>query len=81
MSKFRFRITANNRPFFNGRPTDAGEEIEVDEATANLIEEMGWGESLNSKTVTEKKGKKRARTKSGHYKADDPNTPENEAYE
>jgi len=24
---------------------------------------------------------KRARTKSGHYKADDPSTPENEAYE
>ncbi len=76
MADYTFRITSNTRPFFNGRAIDEGEEVTVDKEMADLIKKNGWGESVSAS-----KEKKRARTKSGHYKADDPNTPKNEAFE
>lgn len=84
MAEYKFRITSNARPFFNGRAIDEGEEVTVDKEMADLIKKHGWGESLDAKATTAKKApakKKRARTKSGHFIADDPSTPENEAYE
>jgi len=79
MAEYTFRITSSARPFFNGRAIDEGEEVTVNKEMADLIKKNGWGESLEAKKTPAKK--KRARTKSGHYKADDPNTPENEAFE
>ena len=79
MAEFKFRITSNTRPFFNGRAIDEGEEVIVTKEMADLIIKNKWGESLETKTTTVKK--KRARTAKGHYQKDDPNTPENEAYE
>ena len=71
----KVKITTGVRPFFNGRATNSGEEIEVTQAEADMIIDKGWGE------ITEKKSSKKVRArKNGRFVADDPNTPENEAW-
>jgi len=67
-------ITTEARPWFNDRASEMGSEIEVTSAEADLIVERGWGEITG-------KSKKRARNDKGHYKADNPDTVENEAFE
>ena len=67
------KITTEVRPFFNGRATEHGETINVTQDEADIIVKNGWGE-IEGKKV-------RARNKKGFFKADDPNTPENEAWE
>tara|TARA_B100001109_G_C18716430_1_gene404968 strand:- start:460 stop:681 length:222 start_codon:yes stop_codon:yes gene_type:complete len=67
-------ITTEARPVYNGRPSNVGETIEVSQAEADQIVERGWGEVTSSK-------KKRARNEKGHYVKDNPETPQNEAWE
>ena len=68
-------ITTEARPVYNGRPSAKGETIEVTQAEADQIVERGWGE------VSSTKQRKRARNSKGHYVSDNPDTPENEAWE
>jgi hypothetical protein len=68
-------ITTEARPVYNGRPSTVGETIEVSQAEADQIVKRGWGE------VSSSKQKKRARNEKGHYLKDNPETPENEAWQ
>ena len=71
----KVKITTGVRPFFNGRATNSGEEIEVTQAEADMIIDNEWGE------ITEKKSSKKVRArKNGKFVADNPDTPENEAW-
>ncbi len=53
----KVKITTGVRPFFNGRATNSGEEIEVTQAEADMIIDKGWGE------ITEKKPSKKIKVK------------------
>ena len=71
----KVKITTGVRPFFNGRATSIGEEIIVKEAEAQMIIDNELGE------ITEKKSSKKVRArKNGKFVADNPDTPENEAW-
>jgi hypothetical protein len=70
------KITTEVRPFFNGRATNSGEAIEVTQAEADQIVKNGWGE-VTKKAKPEKRVRAR---KDGKFVADDPDTPENEAW-
>ena len=72
----KVKITTGVRPFFNGRATSIGEEIEVTQAEADMIIDNEWGEITGKKSSK----KKRARNPDGTLKGDNPNTPENEAW-
>jgi len=62
----------------------AGEDnygnVQSKDPNVNAICEAASISAVKPKKAAAPKGKKRARTAKGHYIADDPNTPENEAW-
>ena len=70
-------ITSTRKPLLMGRKLVEGEIVELDNDTADFFIKNNLGQENKSA-----KPKKRARTEKGHYKRDDPSTPNiNEAYE
>lgn len=67
-------ISTDRQPFVNGKKAEKGEIFEVSAAEGKLMLENGFAIEAESKP-------KRARNAKGHLKADDPTTPENEAWE
>lgn len=67
----RIKIIGRRQPWIEGKPRAAGYETNVDASVGNLLIERGMAEEV----VT------RARNDDGTLKADDPATPENEAWE
>ena len=71
------KITSVRQPTLMGRKLAEGEIVELDNDTADFFIKNDLGVEHKSA-----KPKKRARNERGHYKRDDPSTPEvNEAYE
>ena len=71
----KIKITSDKNPWANGSPCAKGQEIDVDDETGKALVEAGMAEAMGASKP------KRARNAKGHLKADDPSTPENEAWE
>jgi len=69
-------ITSTRKPLLMGRKLAEGEIVELDNDTADFFIKNNLGQEHKSA-----KPKKRARNSRGHWKADDPSTEINEAYE
>ena len=69
-------ITSLRKPILMGRKLAEGEIVELDNDTADFFIKNNLGQEHKSA-----KPKKRARNSRGHWKADDPSTEINEAYE
>lgn len=69
-------ITSLRKPILMGRKLAEGEIVELDSDTADFFIKNNLGQEHKSA-----KPKKRARNSRGHWKADDPSTEINEAYE
>ena len=67
-------ISTDRQPFINGKKTEKGETHEVSDAEGKIMIANGMAIRGDSEP-------KRARNAKGHLKADDPSTPENEAWE
>ena len=67
-------ISTDRQPFVNGKKTEKGEEHEVSDAEGKIMIANGMAIRVGIEP-------KRARNAKGHLKADDPSTPENEAWE
>ena len=67
-------ISTDRQPFVNGKKTEKGEIHEVSDAEGKIMIANGMAIRGDSEP-------KRARNAKGHLKADDPSTPENEAWE
>lgn len=74
----QIKITSENKPYLEnlGRRLDKNEIVEVGDDIADFFVEKNL-----AVLVEEKKERKRARNSKGHYKADNPLTDINEAYE
>jgi len=72
--KMKIVISTDRQPFVNGRKAEKGEIFDVTAAEAKILKANGFAIDGESKP-------KRARNAKGHLKADDPKTPENEAWE
>ena len=69
--KKTLKITSVRQPTLMGRKLTEGEIVELDSDTAEFFIKNNLGVEYKSA-----KPKKRARTEKGHYKRDDPSTPE-----
>lgn len=67
-------ISTDRQPFINGKKTEKGEIHEVSDEEGKIMIANGMAIRGDSQP-------KRARNAKGHLKADDPSTPENEAWE
>lgn len=67
-------ISTDRQPFVNGKKTEKGEIHEVSDAAGKAMIANGLAIRGDSEP-------KRARNAKGQLKADDPSTPENEAWE
>ena len=75
--KKTLKITSVRQPTLMGRKLAEGEIVELDSDTAEFFIKNNLGVEHKSA-----KPKKRARNEKGHYKGDDPSTPDiNESYE
>jgi hypothetical protein len=75
--KKTIKITSIRKPILMGRKLAEGEIVDMDSDTADFFIKNNLGVEQKSA-----KPKKRARNEKGHYKRDDPSTPDiNEAYE
>ena len=74
-NEMRIKITSDRNPWANGSPCAKGQEIELDDETGKAMVEAGMALEIGASKP------KRARNAKGHLKADDPSTPENEAWE
>ena len=75
--KKTIQITSDRHPTLMGRRLVQGENVEMDSDTADFFIKQKLGVEKHST-----KPKKRARNEKGHYRADDPSTPNiNESYE
>ena len=72
--KMKIVIKTDRQPFVNGKKAEKGEIHEVTAAEAKIMIANGFAIEGESKP-------KRARNAKGHLMADDPSTPENEAWE
>jgi hypothetical protein len=67
-------ISTDRQPFVNGKKTEKGEIHEVSDAAGKAM-------IANGLAIRGDNEPKRARNAKGHLKADDPSTPQNEAWE
>lgn len=69
----KIKITSDRNPWVNGTKCAKGQELDVSDADAKILIDNGMAEMADEP--------KRARNEKGQLIADNPDTPENEAWE